>query len=118
MTKRPVDRIVRYRTCNKTDGHVSDRIPAVLRHGGQASSAACASLDEDYSVGIAQSILEAIRRLSTPLLGDLQREIADAFGARVRCYSTDGRRPMLKYGLLLRQHFPNMAARPLVKIKS
>ena len=106
-------RIVRYRTCNKTDGHVSDGILAVLRHGGQASSATCASLDEDYSVRMAQSILEAIRRLSTTLLGDLQSEIADAFGARVRSYSSDGGKPMLKCGLLLRQHFPNMALRIL-----
>ena len=104
-------RIVRYRTCDKSDGRVSEGILAVLRNGGQSSTAACENLDEDYSARMAESILEAIRRLSTSLLGDVQVEVADAFGERVRAYSSDGGKPMLKCGLLLRERFPNMALR-------
>ena len=106
-------RIVRYRACSKTKGTVSDGILAVLRHGGDVSNLQPSDLDEDYSLRIAESVLAAVRKLATPGRGLYMDDVAQAFAKHVRSYASDGGKPMVKCGLLLRQHFPAMSLRIL-----
>ncbi|CAE7340466.1 unnamed protein product, partial [Symbiodinium microadriaticum] len=109
----------RYRCCRTTSDpyETDDLFPwlagghgilGVLKHHGK--EACCEDLDEDYSQKIADSILQGVHRLATPLGGDPDVDVINRVKQTLTSYASDGGAPMKKCGKLLQwqRNFPNL----------
>ena len=123
-------RLVKYRVDHLSDGSCSDRwgsggtsvgssdakpvyvgrsgLLAVVTH--RAKDAVLQDVDEDYSRGMKDSIVRAVKQVCTPLGSGVNEELANKILRKVRTFTADGAASVQKCGKLLKgNECPNVA---------
>ena len=99
-------RLIKYKT--NLDENLGRGILGVLRFSGRSSCSTLEDLDEDYSQRMADTVVDAAKRLCTPMEENLDIHLFAHFKSIVRIFTADGASSVQKCGRILANTFTNI----------